>query len=54
MFYSRYTCFTFAKNSTSLRITYIFCNGIYNGLSFQINTLNLITCVLWSRVKGHR
>ena len=54
MLNSRNSGVTLAKYGTTLCITYILCNGVDNGLSFQINTLDLIPRILGCRVKGHR
>ena len=54
MFDSRYASIAFAENGTTLRVNHILCNGVDDGFAFQIDTLNLVACILRGRVECHR
>ena len=51
MLNGRDTCIALAKHGTTLCVDDVLSNRIDNGLSVEVDTLNLITRILWGRIK---
>jgi hypothetical protein len=43
-----------SKDGASLGVHHILGNGIDNGHAFKVNTLDLVSVILWSRIESHR
>ena len=51
---SRYTGVALSQDCAALGVDHILCNGVDDGFAFQVDTLDLIACILWCRVECHR
>ena len=51
MFYGRNTYIALCKHRTALGVNHILCDSVDYRHTININTLNLITCILWSWIE---
>ena len=51
--YGRYTGIAFCQDCTTLGVNHILCYCVDDGLTFEVDTLDLVTRVLWSRIEGY-
>ena len=49
---SAYSDIATGKHCTALGVTYLFSYGVDDGMSLEVDTLNLVSMILWSRIKG--
>ena len=54
VFYRRDTDIAFGKNRSALRVNNVLSHGINDGLIFDIDALDFISCILRCRIEGHR
>ena len=52
MLHRRYPDILLAQHRSSLRVSDMLCHCIDDGLSFQVDTLDFVTSVLWCGIEG--
>ena len=53
MLYGRHAYISLSQNSAALGVNHLFGDGINDGLTFEVNTLNTIAGVLWCGIECH-
>ena len=53
MLNGRDTHVALAEHCAALGVNHILCNRINHGLTIDVDTLNLITGILWCRIEGN-